>query len=331
MKQTIIKIMKKKQPKWKPIKMGEKLPCQSFLRKKNGEILKLSTGAGIKVGQDAYYIPVDDVIEEIKNYPIEESEDEMICRKLIAFLKQCKGVYGDSFKQFDLNIDDAIAWLEKQSEPTEINPSEFDSQLNSLLKKFESLPKEELASSLSFYLNVVRNDGTYKEEKQGEKKPTEWNDEDYVIQRAALEILMASPKTVASTILKESVIVWLQSLKDRIAPQPNQEWSEEDKKLIDDTCNLINTLASGYGTTNVTEPITFTGSQMIANIKSKLRALVDCRPQNTRKPSDEHYELEEFAKIVRCNLTGISKAVQELFKAKYLQLTGRKMYGGFKD
>ena len=50
-----------------------------------------------------------------------------------------------------------------------------------------------------------------------------------------------------------------------------------------------------------------------------------------RKPGDEHYELEEFAKIVRGNLTGISKAVQELFEAKYLQLTGSKMYGGFKD
>lgn len=50
-----------------------------------------------------------------------------------------------------------------------------------------------------------------------------------------------------------------------------------------------------------------------------------------RNPGDEHYELEEFAKIVRGNLTGISKAVQELFEAKYLQLTGDKMYKGFKD
>lgn len=59
--------------------------------------------------------------------------------------------------------------LEKQGEPTEII-SEFDSQLNRLLKQFESLPKEELASSLSFYLNVVQNDGTYKdEEEQGEQ------------------------------------------------------------------------------------------------------------------------------------------------------------------
>ena len=60
---------------------------------------------------------------------------------------------------------------EKQSEPTKINPSEFDSQLNRLFRQFESLPKEELVSSLSFYLNVVQNDGAYKdEEKQSEQK-----------------------------------------------------------------------------------------------------------------------------------------------------------------
>ena len=57
----------------------------------------------------------------------------------------------------------------------------------------------------------------------------------------------------------------------------------------------------------------------------------DINSQSHWKPSDEHYELEEFAKIVRGNLTGISKAVQKLFEAKYLQLTGNKMYGGFKD
>lgn len=61
---------------------------------------------------------------------------------------------------------------EKQGEQVEINPSEFDLRLNRLLKQFESLSKEELANSLSFYLNVVQNDGTYVEEKQGEQKPS---------------------------------------------------------------------------------------------------------------------------------------------------------------
>ena len=45
-----------------------------------------------------------------------ESEGENICKNLIAFLKQCKAVYGDCFKQFGLEIDDAIDWLEKHDE-----------------------------------------------------------------------------------------------------------------------------------------------------------------------------------------------------------------------
>ena len=49
------------------------------------------------------------------------------------------------------------------------------------------------------------------------------------------------------------------------------------------------------------------------------------------KEDIEHYELEEFAKIVRGNLTGINKTVQALFEAKYQQLTGNKMYRGYKD
>lgn len=64
----------------------------------------------------------------------------------------------------------SLAWLRKQAKPVEINPTEFDLQLNRLLMQFESLTKEELASSLSFYLNVVKNGWPYKiEKKQGEK------------------------------------------------------------------------------------------------------------------------------------------------------------------
>jgi len=34
---------------------------------------------------------------------------------------------------------------------------EFESRLNSLLKEFEYLPKEELIESLEFYINVLKN------------------------------------------------------------------------------------------------------------------------------------------------------------------------------
>lgn len=114
-------------------------------------------------------------VEEIENIvkkwnpEPEESEDEKISKQIISFLKEFER---DHYRNLDFSS--WITWLEKQGEPTDINPSEFDLRLNKLLKQFETLPKEELASSLSFYLNVVQNNGTYKaEEKQGEKKPTD--------------------------------------------------------------------------------------------------------------------------------------------------------------
>lgn len=357
MKQTIIKIMKKKQPKWKPIKMGERLPCQSFLRKKSGEILKLSTVAGVKVGQDAYYLPVDDVIEEIRNYPIEESEDEMICRKLIAFLKQCKAVYGDGFKQFDLNIDDAIAWLENQSEHKKFrdNIQVGDkvtrnedgmlvnlSQLNRVAKKdekqceykpiniitilndyFANTSKEqqnkdweELKHLNDVGLNIDIPFGVKDSEleevsydipkgyhaeiednkvviKKGEKKHTEWSDEDYVMQRAALEILMASPKLVSSTILKESVIVWLKSIKERIQPQPKQEWSEEDEDMRDDIIRYLKRLSGDMVSPN--QPY-----------QKEIQWLKSLRTQTTWKPSGEQMRVLDLA--IRC---GINRGTTE--------------------
>lgn len=104
-----------------------------------------------------------DIFPELKEY-----EDERIRKDIIDWFINYKGNV-----QVDLDdeeVDKWVFWLEKQGEPTDINPSEFDLRLNKLLKQFETLPKEELVNCLSFYLNVVQNDGTYKaDEKQGDK------------------------------------------------------------------------------------------------------------------------------------------------------------------
>jgi len=93
-----------------------------------------------------------------------ESEDERIKHEIKIILANT------DLSQFalDYTFADMIAWLEKQGEPVKINPTEFDTRLQTLIGKFNSLPKEELIGSLSFWLNVVQNDGTYTEEKQGE-------------------------------------------------------------------------------------------------------------------------------------------------------------------
>lgn len=93
-----------------------------------------------------------------------ESEDEKIRKEIIDFI-DTKTIDSDERRN------KWFSYLKKQSEPININPSEFDLRLNKLLKQFETLSKEELISSLNFYLNVVQNNGTYKsDEKQGEQK-----------------------------------------------------------------------------------------------------------------------------------------------------------------
>ena len=122
-----------------------------------------------------YNIPVADILAWLERQgDYSKLVGEMKKRKELLS-KEKENATSDNDK---LSLGGRIAMLEEllvfvneeQGEPVEINPNEFDSRLNKLLKQFETLPKEELISSLSFYLNVVQNNGTYKsDEKQGQK------------------------------------------------------------------------------------------------------------------------------------------------------------------
>lgn len=126
---------------------------------------------------------------------LKESEDEQHHKWILEYLydglRKADEQFKDQFKA-------AIAWLEKQGKPTYINPSEFDLHLNKLLKQFETLPKKELANSLSFYLNVVQNDGTYKpDEKQGEQKSADKVEPKFKVKYAGSEYNVFETKNIA--------------------------------------------------------------------------------------------------------------------------------------
>ena len=83
---------------------------------------------------------------------LKESEDERIRKGLIQGFLEYESDYS-YFKK--LKVTDILTWLEKQGEPAEINPSEFNIRLQNLIGQFEELPKEELTSSLKFWTNVI--------------------------------------------------------------------------------------------------------------------------------------------------------------------------------
>lgn len=114
-----------------------------------------------------YFVNIKDIFPELV-----ESEDLEI-KSDIQYAVRC--VYGDNSSKTER----ILAWLDKQGELVEINPTEFDTRLQALIGKSGSLPKEELIGSLSFWMNVVQNDGTYKPaEKQGEQKSTNSKEDD---------------------------------------------------------------------------------------------------------------------------------------------------------
>lgn len=253
------------------------------------EINKEHSKKGFKPSDDVLYI-----------FPeLTESEDEKIRKALIKLVKKA----GEGYENVTegVSIQKTISWLKEQGNPIDINPSEFDLHLNKLLKQFETLPKEELASSLSFYLNVVQNNEAYKsDENQGEQKPVEWSEEDeeyleYVIGMVEWYIIARDePK-------RRKVKEWLKSLKERVQPQPRQEWSEEDNHLFQIIIDILDKEEhKGH----------LSHTDLIACVK-KLKSL---RPQSQWKPSTEQIKGIECAiKTLRHQLNVGDKRLNSLY------------------
>lgn len=244
---------------WKRINMGEILPCQSFLRKKNGEILKLSTVGGVKVGQDCYYLPVDEVINVIKDYPVEESEDERI-RKAIYNCVKWFGFDSRFFK--DVSQEECLAWLEKQSErkhqyksrPRYVGEENLlgkkdidDAYLKGICDAKRELEKrgeqkpildveipfgakdselEEVSYSIpnGYHAEIEDNKVVIK---KGEQKSVEWSEEDENLLKLSLENLTELKDRFGEEYGKVGdCIVWLESIEDRVQSQPRQEYDD---------------------------------------------------------------------------------------------------------
>ena len=231
--------MEKELPKWKPIRKGEKLPSWAFLMKMDGTVTPVNC-VGIKVGQDAYYLPVNDVIEEIKNYPIEESEDEKIKQELIEYHKAqafLDGKTNNKHVKF-------VAWLEKQGEHDSIEEPNFfddfrktDSEVEPKFKVGDIIRHKEQGctckittiNTATAEYEVSECSGTHLpfdfQDAWGlvEQKPAEWSEEDERIKNNLLsELTNLSVRKLIEKETEKKYASWLKILKDRYTWKPSK-------------------------------------------------------------------------------------------------------------
>jgi hypothetical protein len=88
-----------------------------------------------------------------------------------------------------------------------------------------------------------------------EQKPVEWSEEDKTMlcyMEGHLEYLKNDKGYSSSEdqIMLKRQLDWLKSLKDRVQPQPKQEWSEEDEKIVEDLVSKILANYNGCSTIN---------------------------------------------------------------------------------
>jgi hypothetical protein len=225
-----------------------------------------------------------------------ESEDERIRKALIeVFKKKLERCF--EWVEYGIPNRSVLDWLEKQKEE----------------EGYEAIPVE---STLEYKLGFKAGKES---EKQKEQKPAEWSEEDEEILK--LLILNIGRYMYFGGMSSERILSFLKSLR----PQQRQEWSEEEKEILD-------SILSHY--VLIDKPIDANGipkEKYISLIKSiRFDTYKNCNSH--WKPSEEQESVaERFARIIRGNLIGIDKEVQQKFENLYLEVTGNKMYGGYND
>ena len=267
-----------------------------------------------------------------------ESEDERIRKELVAFFKAMQDSPWHEEYWHDLEIVRILVYLEKQKDEEGYEAIPVESTLEYKLgfkagkdseKQKEHKPAEwsdtnelvfkdicnhlevEGYSGWVVLLNALRN-GEFQSKQ-------EWSEEDEEILK--LLILNIGRYMYFGGMSSERILSFLKSLR----PQQRQEWSEEEKEILD-------SILSHY--VLIDKPIDANGipkEKYISLIKSlRFDTYKNCNSH--WKPSEEQESVaERFARIIRGNLIGIDKEVQQKFENLYFEVTGNKMYGGYND
>jgi len=172
---------------------------------------------------------------------LKESEDERMLREIKRYLKE-QGDKPTGLPNGTVAVSDMIAWLEKNKEQ---KPAEWDEDTKTNLDRALQIIKK-AKGTLQGYQS---DDGIYECDKAIEclehflyrgletEKSVEWSKNDTVFLNEITDFF--ENKTVRLQHELDMYAHWLKSLPERFILQPKQEWSDEDKKLIDDVINSL--------------------------------------------------------------------------------------------
>ena len=243
---------------------------------------------------------------------LKESEDEKVRKELIKHLKELSDWKEDEvipvknpsyYRQW-------ISWLEKQAERK--TPQWMIDFLDDYRRKIGcSLDHDEardVDGKILCIMQWLENQGAQKpEENKGNIGgiSANWSEEDEKILGDIIEDVMTLHSGKTLGVIRNK-INWLKSLKDRVQPQPKQEWSEEDSYYRNHIIQII-------------EEINNAPLKRGEDWEAYINWLKSLRPQPQWKPSEgdiiileKVFKGELEPKILQATLQGILEQLKKL-------------------
>ena len=231
--------------------------------------------------------PHDSVIREalatvIPEFQVRESEDEKIYREIYSIVhhsyqQKIDNLVSRERKKEQLDKwEKAKAWLEKQKEHKLANNSDFKVKLAEYMTK--NCTGHSFNISSESILEMAKEE-LIKRGELKEQKPA-WSEEDEHCQRQALNALDRNGFVLAD---------WLNSLR----PSQKQEWSEDDKEILDSVIRIITKFD------DLAHEPTYAGPKWTHPYTKEIAWLKSLRP--SWKPSKEQMDALHEAVIRSCS------------------------------
>lgn len=182
--------------------------------------------------------------------------------------------------------------LQKRFGHIEQSKQEWSEEDKNMLKwVIGYLENKMLNTPISEERTACKNAIAWLEEKlKGEQKPA-WDEGDEVMVNSIISFcnfkVNAEKGNEGVVAASRNILFWLNKLQYRVQPQPKQEWSEEDEKMIESIIDTINTAISECDVDDIGAKARFSLEKERDWLKNRLKSL---RPQSQWKPSDEQME-----------------------------------------